>query len=125
MSKLVRYTDWQSWWDGLRTNMMKAGATSIATNLSVLASTNVVSSFQIPGLGGVGENWKTFLVGLCAQFVLHTVSAAAVYIQANQPQVITETIDTTHITKSPDGSVTAGSSSVTTTTPVAPAQPKP
>ena len=118
MPKLKKYTDWGTWWDGLRTNMMKAGATSVATNLSVLISTNTVGAMGIPGMVGVGENWRTFIVGLFAQFVLHTVYAAATYIQGNQPQVVTETVDTSFVQRKPDGTQITQSSSTGTTTPI-------
>jgi hypothetical protein len=68
-----KYQDWSGWWFGLRTKAMEAGATSIAT----LLGTNGVAAMNIPGLNDVGLNWKTAL----AQFVAHTLLAAANYIR--------------------------------------------
>lgn len=115
---VVKYKDWGAWWDGLRTAALKAGATSIVTNLSVLMTTNAVSSMNIPGIQNVGENWKTFCIGLLFQFLIHTAYATALYVQ-NKPDadVVTETVDTTHVTRDANtGAVTeVGSSSKTTT----------
>lgn len=97
---IKKYQDWAAWRDGLRTAMLKAGATSITTNLAVFGSTNIVSAAQIPGMTGTGENWKTFLVGLLAQFVLHTLYAAAQYVQNNpSAATVTEEVDTQQIPK--------------------------
>lgn len=116
-----KFKDWSSWWDGLRTSMLKAGATSVVTNLTVFTTTNTVSAMNIPGVTQTGEGWKTALIGLLAQFILHTVYAAAQYVQTNpDAPVVTEVCETTHIAKDPDtGKVTeVGSSKTTTTTPV-------
>jgi len=97
---IKKYKDWAAWRDGLRTAVMKAGATSVVTNLSVLVSTNVVSSLQIPGITNTGEGWRTFVIGVVAQFMLHTVYAAAQYVQANPTAVeVTEEVDTQQIKK--------------------------
>ena len=107
--------DWKTWWDGLRTAALKAGATSITTNLAVLASTNTVSNMGIPGFTHVGEGIKTFLVGLLAQFALHTVYAIAQYVQANpDAATITQEVNTAMFTKDPKGNVTQQTSSTTT-----------
>jgi len=115
-----KFKDWSGWLDGLRTSAIKAGATSVVTNLTVFTTTNTVSSMNIPGIQNTGEHWKSALIGLVAQFLLHTVYAAAVYVQANpDAQVVTETCETTHITKDQTGAVTeVGSSKTVTTTPV-------
>ncbi|MDE2100609.1 MAG: hypothetical protein KGL39_25420 [Patescibacteria group bacterium] len=91
-----KYKDWGTWWDGLRTASLKAGATSIVTNLSVLVTTNTVSSLNIPYIQNVGENWKTFCIGLLFQFMLHTVYAAAKYVMDKpDADVVTVTTETT------------------------------
>lgn len=116
---IKKFKDWSSWWDGLRTSMIKAGATSLVTNLTVFTTTNTVNSIGIPGLDGSGENWKTLVIGLVAQFVLHTVFAAAQYIQANpDAPVVTETVETTFVAKSADGGTVTQGSKTTTETPV-------
>lgn len=101
---IKKIKDWSSWWDGLRTSMVKAGATSLVTNLTVFMTTNAVNSMGIPGLGGSGENWKTLCIGLVAQFGLHTLFAAAQYVQANpDAPVIVEQVDTSFSTKTASG----------------------
>jgi hypothetical protein len=111
--------NWSIWWDGLRTAMIKAGATSITTNLSVLASTNTISNMGIPGFTHIGEDKKTFLVALLVQFIVHTAYAAAMYLQNNpDAPVTTVTEDTTFIAKSATGNTVTQSSSTVTTTPI-------
>lgn len=114
---VTKYRDWHGWWAGLRTAAMKAGATSVVTNLSVLVTTNTVSSLNIPGIQDVGENWKTFLIGLVFQFMLHTVYAMALYVQANpDANTVTTTEDTTHIKRDAvTGNVTEAGTSKTIT----------
>lgn len=116
-----QYRDWSTWWDGLRTSMVKAGATSIVTNLTVLVSSNTVNSFGIPGMQNSGESLKTFLIGLIGQFLLHTAFAAAQYVQSNpNAKLITQQVDTTFTSKNPvTGSEVKQSSTTITTTPVA------
>ena len=97
---IKKYKDWVAWFDGLRTAAIKAGATSLVTNLGVFTSTNTVSAIGIPGLTGSGENWRTLLIGIFAQFIFHTVLATATYIQANpDAQVVTVSTDTIILTK--------------------------
>ena len=107
--------DWSSWWDGLRTSMMKAGATSVTTNLTVFMTTNGVSSLNIPGMTNTGEGWRTALIALVAQFLLHTIYAAALYVQ-NNPDAQTITIDTTFTSKNQKTGVEVTQASTTTTT---------
>ncbi len=118
-----QFKDWAKWWEGLRTSMIKAGATSVVTNLTVFTTTNTVNSIGIPGFSNSGEHWKTALIGLCAQFLLHTIYAAATYVQANpDAQVVVEETNTKHIVRNNDGSIleTGSSNTVKTTTPVVP-----
>ncbi len=112
------YTDWRSWWEGLRSCMMRAGATAIFTQLSAFLGTNGVASLDIPGLDGIAMKWKTALVTLVIQFLIHTGIASAKYIQDNQPKVITETTDTTFVSKDSAGVTVSQSSKTVTTTPV-------
>jgi len=121
---IKKFKDWSSWWEGLRTSMIKAGATSVVTNLTVFTTTNTVNSIGIPGFSDSGEHWKTALIGLCAQFILHTVYAAATYVQANpDAQVVTEETNTTHIVKNDDGSTLETGASKTIKTTVTPVEP--
>jgi hypothetical protein len=107
MSQLKRYTDWVTWWDGLRTNLIKCiGTTGIA-----YLGTNAIQGI---GAAGYGISWKQAL----GFFGVHIAFEVFGYMQKVQPQVITETTDTTHVSKSPDGSVEIGSSKTVTTTPV-------
>ena len=90
-----KYQDWRSWWDGLRASVMEAGATAVTTMLG----TNGVANFHIPGLGGIGMNWKTFL----AQFAIHIAIAAAGYIKAKPTaDVVTEEVTITKTTTTTD-----------------------
>lgn len=115
------FRDWPSWRDGLRSCMMRAGATAVVTQLTALGGTNAIASMQIPGLTDIGLHWKTALVSLVVQFVFHSVFAAASYIQNNpDPKVITETVETTFNSKNPTtGAVISQGSKITTVTPVA------
>ena len=122
---IIKRKDWSDWWDGLRSKAMKAGAESIGTNFTALLATNGVASMGIPGLSGVGMGWKTAIATCCIQFVLRTGVAAAQYV-ANKPDpdVITETVETVHITRDQiSGAVETGSSKTVTTTPVNPPTP--
>lgn len=112
------FRDWRSWRAGLRSCVLRAGATAVSTQLTAFGGTNAAAS--IPGLQGIGMNWKTAVVTLIIQFCFHCLYAAASYIQSNpDAQVVTETTDTTTFTKD---SVTQRST--TTTTPVTPAESK-
>jgi len=112
MSTTRKYTDWRSWWDGLRTNLLKCIGT---TGLAYLG-TNAVQGMGAPG---VGLNWKQ----AGAFFGVHIAFEVFGYMQKVQPEVITETIDTAHFTKDAAGNVSGGTSQTVTTTPVPPAIP--
>ena len=106
-----KYTDWASWWDGLRTNLIKCiGTTGIAW-----LGTNAASGIGIPV---VGITWKQ---ALCF-FGVHIGFEVFSYFQKVQPAVIVETTETEHESRDPlSGGVTeVGSSKTTTTTPIAP-----
>jgi hypothetical protein len=104
-----KYTDWRSWWDGLRTNIFKCiGTTGIA-----YLGTNAVQGMGATGMGISLKQAGCF-------FGVHIALEVFGYMQANQPAVIIETVEEKHVVK--DGSVTeTGSSTTTTTTPVDPA----
>ena len=105
------FKDWQSWRDGLRSCVMRAGATAVTTQLATLGGTNAVASMNIPGLQNIALQWKTALVALIVQFVFHCIFAAASYIQNNpDPQTVTTT-DTTFINKT-DGTISQSSSTI-------------
>lgn len=76
----------------------------------------------IPGLEDIGLNWKQAVGTTIASFVIRVFFAAATYVAKKpDPDVITETIETTHLTKNElTGTVESGSSKTTTTTPVEP-----
>jgi len=113
--------DWRGWRDGLRSKAMKAGAESITTNLGALMGTNAVANMGIEALKDMGMNWKTFLFTMALQFTIRVVFAAAQYVAAKpDPDVITETVETTHFSKDEAGTVSGGSSKTITTTPVEP-----
>jgi len=115
----IKHKDWSGWWDGVRSKMMKAGAEALSTNLTALLGTNGVDALNIPGLDGIGMSWKTAVATMLIQFVLRSAKAGSDYIRDNpDPAVITETVETTHITKDSVGTTEIGSSKTTTTTPV-------
>lgn len=116
MPKQVTHKDWGSWWDGLRSKSMRAGAESLATNFTALLGTNGVAAMGIPGLADIGMNWKTAILTCVIQFVLRVGLSAALYVQNKpDPDVIVETIDTTHVTKDAMGKVIEQGSSTTVT----------
>lgn len=81
-----RYTDWNSWLIGLRTNLIKCIGT---TGTSWLGS-NAIAAAGIPGLTNLGLNWKQAL-GL---FAVHIGMETFAYMKANQPAVISEEVTT-------------------------------
>ena len=115
MSKIRKFTDWSSWWDGLRTNLFKCIGT---TGTSWLGS-DAIANIGIPQLSNLGLNWKQ-AVGL---FAVHIGFEVFTYMKNVQPAVITETVDTTFHVQKPDGTTVAQSSTTTTTTPAEPAKP--
>lgn len=104
-----KYTDWSSWWDGLRTNLIKCVGT---TGLAYLGT----NAIQGMGATGFGISWKQAL----GFFGIHIAFEVFGYMQKVQPQVITETVETQHVTRDQAGIVEAGSSKTTTTTPIKP-----
>lgn len=95
---IKKYTDWRTWWDGLRTNLIKCIGT---TGTSWLGSNAIGAT--VPSLSMVSLNWEQAL-GL---FAVHIGIEVFSYMKTNQPIVITET-------------VVNQSSSTTTVTPVTP-----
>ncbi len=122
MATTRTYKDWSSWRDGLRSCVMRAAATSVVTQFTAMGGTNLLST--IPGCAGVALQWKQAGILLVIQFVYHSVFAAASYIQNNpDPKIVTETVETTFQSKSPDGTTVSQGSKITTTTPATPAEP--
>lgn len=105
-----QYTDWRSWWDGLRTNLFKCVGTAAGTWLTTnaLASTGVMK----------GIDWEQMIGFFVGQMALEIF----LYMKTTQPTVVTETVDTTFTAKTPSGGTVVQSS--TTTTPVPPAESK-
>lgn len=91
MSTVKKYTDWRTWWDGLRTNIMKC----IGTTGTAWLITNGISVSGIPGTSHMGVDWRSGL----GFFAAHLGKEIFDYMQANQPKVITEETNTTTITK--------------------------
>lgn len=118
MPTVKKLKDWSAWWDGLRSKAMRAGAESIATNLTGLIGSNGIANMGIDAFKDMGMNWKTFLLFLVVQFGIRVGLSAALYVQNKpDPDVITETIETTHTIKDSDGSTEVGTSKTVTTTP--------
>lgn len=117
---IKKYRDWKGWWDGMRSKAFKAGAESLTTNIGALIGTNGVASMGIPGLSDLGMNWKTAIFTCLLQFALRVGYSAALYVQNKpDPDMITETVETTHITRNEAaGTVETGSSKTVTTTPI-------
>lgn len=107
---IKKYTDWRTWWDGLRTNLMKC----LGTTGSAWLITNGVSATGIPGTAVLAIAWQSAL----AFFLCHLAKEVFDYMAKNQPVVITEEVETTHFAKDAAGNVSGGSSKTTTTTPV-------
>jgi len=110
-----KYTDWRTWWDGLRTNLIKCVGT---TGLAWLGS-NGLSVSGIPFTSKIGLDWRQ----AAGFFLVHIGIEVFTYFKANQPQVITETVDTSHFSKDAAGNVSVGTSQTVTTTPVQPPTP--
>ena len=86
---MKRYTDWQGWWIGLRTNLLKC----IGTTGSAWLGSNGLAATGIPGTTGLGINWEQAL----GFFGVHIAIEIFAYLKTNQPKV-TE-VDTQIITK--------------------------
>ena len=120
---IVKKQDWKGWLDGMRSKSFKAGGEAIATQLTALLASNGVASMGISALADVGLNWKQLVSLMVIQFVVRVGLAAAIYVQNKpDPDVITETIETQHITRDAAGIIESGSSVTTTTTPVEPVE---
>ena len=102
-----KYTDWRTWWDGLRTNIMKCiGTTGIA-----YFGTNAAAGAGVPIKGIDWEQAGTM-------FLVHIAFEVFTYMRDNQPKVIIEQSDTTFTSKSPSGATVEQTRSTTITTPV-------
>lgn len=119
---IKKYRDWKGWWDGMRSKAFKAGAESLTTSIGALIGTNGVASMGIPGLSDLGMNLKQALFACLLQFTLRVGFAAALYVQNKpDPDMITETVETTHIIRDQAaGTVETGCSKTVTTTPTNP-----
>ena len=100
-----KVTDWSSWWDGLRTNLLKC----IGTTGTAYLGTNAVQGM---GVNGVGISWKQ----AAAFFGVHIAFEVFSYMQRVQPQVITETVNSDRITQDSSGNITTAASKTVTTT---------
>lgn len=84
----------------MRAKALKAGAEAIGTNVTALLGTNGVANMNIPGLADIGMGWKTALATMVIQFFLRVLAAGAAYVAAQpEPEVISETIETSQIIK--------------------------
>lgn len=106
---IKKYTDWGSWWDGLRTNLLKC----IGTTGTLWLGTNAAAGAGIPVKG---IDWEQ--AGL--MFMVHIGFELFTYLKDNQPKVIVEQSDTTFSSKTPGGAEITQTRSTTTTTPVSP-----
>jgi len=76
---MKRYTDWQGWWIGLRTNLLKC----IGTTGSAWLGSNGLAATGIPGTSHLGIDWRQAL----GFFVVHISSEIFTYLKNNQPKV--------------------------------------
>jgi hypothetical protein len=111
-----KYTDWASYWDGLRTNLFKCiGTTGVA-----YLGTNAIAGATKDAAYGISWNQALSFFGVHLAFEVFN------YLKNNQPQVITETVDTSFSSKNPvTGAEVVQSSTKTTVTPVADAPKTP
>lgn len=86
-----KYKDWSAWWDGLRSKAMRAGAESVATNLTGLIGSNGIANMGIEAFKDMGMNWKTFLLFLVVQFGIRVGLSAALYVQNKPDPDVVET----------------------------------
>lgn len=108
---IKKYTDWSTWWDGLRTNLIKCAGTTGTSWLGSIA----VDGIHIPGMPHIGLDWRQ-AVGL---FSVHLGSEIFSYMKNVQPKVVIENVQTQHLIMGEDGKVKEiGSSQTITTTPV-------
>lgn len=111
MPTIKKYTDWGNYWLALRTNLIKC----IGTTGTGWLGSNGLSVTGIPGTDDLAIKWQQ-AIGL---FCIHIAWEVFSYMKNQQPQVITVTEETTHITKdSVTGISETGSSKTVTTTPV-------
>jgi hypothetical protein len=82
---IKKYTDWRTWWDGLRTNLMKC----IGTTGSAWLITNGISVSGIPGTSHMGVDWRSAL----GFFGAHLAKEMFDYWANNQPKVVVEETD--------------------------------
>ncbi len=82
------YTDWRTWWNGLRTNLIKC----IGTTGTAFLGTNAAAGMGVP-IKGI--DWEQASV----MFTVHIALEVFKYLQDNQPKEITEEVDTATFTK--------------------------
>lgn len=86
-----KYTDWRTWWNGLRTNLLKC----IGTTGTAWLVSNGISASGVPGTSALGINWEqagSFFLG-------HILFEIFTYVQKYQPEVVTITTDTQLLSK--------------------------
>ena len=103
-----KYTDWRTWWDGLRTNLIKCLGT---TGSAFMVSNGIAAT--VPNMQDIAIGWKSAILF----FMAHMGKEFFDYVKDNQPKVITETVETSFVAKSTDGSTVTQGSKTTTETP--------
>ncbi len=91
MSTIKRYTNWQDYWYGLRTNIFKC----IGTTGTTWLGSNGLASSGIPGTADMALNWHQAV----AMFAVHIGLEVFTYMKNKQPEVVTEEVGTTFTTK--------------------------
>lgn len=104
---IKKYLDWRGWALGFYLSWVK----TLTSTLLTLGGTNLAEQ---AGVKGIGLSWSQAL-GLAASL---TVIEVLKYLNAKPtPDFVTETVDTTFKSKSPDGTTVNQSSTTTTITP--------
>ena len=107
-----KYTDWRSWFDGLRKNLFKC----IGTTGTAWLGTNAASGCGLP-INGI--SWKQ----AATMFGVHIAIEVFTYLRDVQPAEIVETVEDNFKAQASDGSTVEKSSKTVTTTPIDPPKP--
>lgn len=102
-----KYTDWRTWWDGLRTNLFKC----IGTTGTAWLGTNAAAGAGVPIQGLDWEQAATM-------FGVHVLFELFLYMRDNQPKVVTEIYETEFNKQNADGSTISQANKTTTETPI-------
>ncbi len=86
-----KFTNWPDYWYGLRANLFKC----IGTTGTAWLGTSGLSASGIPGTQGMAMDWRQAL----GMFAVHIGLEVFTYMKNKQPEVVTQEVDTTIISK--------------------------